>query len=148
MSISATEGVSYGVTGTAGPSATSSTEADKNMFLELMVTQMRYQDPLNPTDSSEMLAQTAQFTALEKMEAVAEQMAMMVSTQMAFGATTMIGQTVRWYDADGVEQSGTVQGTTYLSSGPVLSVDGQSVAITDVVSVGDAPTASTDSTTS
>ncbi|GAA4810473.1 flagellar hook capping FlgD N-terminal domain-containing protein [Nocardioides caeni] len=141
MSISATEGVTYGVTGTAGTSSTSSTASDKNMFLELMVTQLRYQDPLNPADSSEMLAQTAQFTALEKMEAVAEQTAMLLSTQLAFGATTMIGKTVRWYDETGAELSGVVQGTTYLSTGPVLSVDGQTVPITDVVSVGDAPTA-------
>lgn len=144
MSISATEGVTYGVTGTAGsPGATKAAE-DKNMFLELMVTQLRYQDPLNPTDSSQMLAQTAQFTSLEKMQDVADQTAMMLSTQLAFGATTMIGKTVRWYDADGAELSGVVQGTTYLSTGPVLSIDGQHVPITDVVSVGDAPTVSPD----
>ena len=45
------------------------TAADKDMFLQLLVAQMRYQDPMNPTDSSEFLAQTAQFTALEKMQA-------------------------------------------------------------------------------
>jgi flagellar basal-body rod modification protein FlgD len=139
MSISATEGISYGVTGAAGASSAAGA-ADKNMFLELMVTQMRYQDPLNPTDSSQMMAQTAQFTALEKMQAVADQTAMMLSTQLAFGASALIGQTVRWNDADGVEQSGTVQGTTYLATGPVLSVDGREVPMTDVTSVGDAPT--------
>lgn len=142
MSIGSTEGVGYGVTGTAsaGLSTASAATSDKNMFLELMVTQMKYQDPLNPTDSSEMLAQSAQFTSLEKLESIAEQNAMLLSTQLAFGASSMIGQTVRWYDDAGVEQSGTVQGTTYLASGPVLSVDGQHVPITDVLSVGTAPT--------
>lgn len=142
MSVTPTEGVNYGVTGaasTGGSTSTSSTD-DKDMFLQLMVAQMKYQDPLNPTDSSEFLAQTAQFTALEKMQDVADQTAMLLSTQLAFGASSLIGQTVRWYDDTGAEQSGTVQGTTYLASGPVLSVDGRKVPITDVISVGDAPT--------
>jgi len=136
----AADAVSYGVTSNAGTTASTKGFGDQQVFLELMVAQMRYQDPLNPTDSSQLMAQTAQFTALEKMQNVADQTAMLLSTQLAFGASSMIGQTVRWYDADGVEQSGTVQGTTYLSSGPVLSVDGHHVPITDVVSVGDAPT--------
>ncbi|NHA00579.1 flagellar hook capping protein [Nocardioides sp. W3-2-3] len=106
-----------------------------------MVTQMKYQDPLNPTDSSQMLAQTAQFTSLEKLGSIADQNAMILSTQASPSAPgSMIGQTVRWYDEKGVEQSGKVQGTTYLASGPVLSVDGKKVPITDVLSVGDAPT--------
>lgn len=141
MSITPTEGVGYGVTSGASSTTASTTGfGDQQVFLELMVAQMRYQDPLNPTDSSEFMAQTAQFTALEKMQAVADQTAMLLSTQLAFGASSMIGQTVRWYDESGAEQSGTVQGTTYLSTGPVLSVDGHEVAITDVISVGDAPT--------
>lgn len=142
MSIGSTEGVGYGVTGAASTGGTTSTSSsdDKDMFLQLMVAQMKYQDPLNPTDSSQFLAQTAQFTALEKMQDVADQSAMLLSTQLAFGASSLIGQTVRWYDDTGSELSGTVQGTTYLATGPVLSVDGKQVPITDVISVGDAPT--------
>ncbi|WP_370290445.1 flagellar hook assembly protein FlgD [Nocardioides sp.] len=145
MSISGTEAVggSYGVTGAATTGVTGTQRAngaDKDMFLQLMVAQMKYQDPMNPTDSSQFLAQTAQFTALEKMQDVADQTAQLLSTQMAFGATSMIGKTVRWNDENGVEQSGVVQGTTYLAGGPVLSVGGKAVPVIDVLSVGDAPT--------
>ncbi|GAA1540836.1 flagellar hook assembly protein FlgD [Nocardioides humi] len=140
MSITPTEGVRYGVSTNTGSTASTNGFGDQQVFLELMVAQMRYQDPLNPTDSSQFMAQTAQFTALEKMQAVADQTAMLLSTQLAFGASSLIGQTVRWYDETGAEQSGTVQGTTYLSTGPVLSVDGTEVPITDVISVGTAPT--------
>ena len=48
--------------------ATSKNDLDKNAFLNLLVTQMRYQDPLNPTNDREFLAQMAQFTALEQMQ--------------------------------------------------------------------------------
>ena len=43
------------------------------MFLNLMVAQLRYQDPLNPADSGEFLAQSAQFTSLEKMQDMVDQ---------------------------------------------------------------------------
>ncbi|NLL69650.1 MAG: flagellar hook capping protein [Epulopiscium sp.] len=50
------------------PSGTPVNDLDKNAFLNLLVTQMRYQDPLNPTTDREFLAQMAQFTALEQMQ--------------------------------------------------------------------------------
>lgn len=47
-------------------------EMDKDMFMQLLVTQLQYQDPLNPMDNQEMMAQMAQFTALEQMKNVAD----------------------------------------------------------------------------
>ncbi|MTI57300.1 flagellar hook capping FlgD N-terminal domain-containing protein [Geosporobacter ferrireducens] len=43
-------------------------ELDKDAFLQLLVTQLRYQDPLNPMDDKEFVAQMAQFSALEQMQ--------------------------------------------------------------------------------
>jgi len=39
---------------------------DKNMFLQLLVAQLRNQDPLNPTDGTQFVAQLAQFQQLEQ----------------------------------------------------------------------------------
>ncbi len=50
----------------------SQSELDKDAFIQLLVTQMKYQDPLEPMDNSQMLAQLAQFTALEQMMNVAQ----------------------------------------------------------------------------
>lgn len=44
----------------------------KDAFMQLLMTQMQYQDPLNPMDTTDMLAQLAQFTALEQMLNVAQ----------------------------------------------------------------------------
>ncbi|MGN0497252.1 MAG: flagellar hook assembly protein FlgD [Lachnospiraceae bacterium] len=41
---------------------------DKDMFLKLLVTQMQYQNPLEPTDNQEYMAQLAQFSTLEEMQ--------------------------------------------------------------------------------
>lgn len=53
------------------PGSTSSRntgEMGKTEFLNLLVTQLRYQDPLNPTDDKEFIGQMAQFSALEQMQ--------------------------------------------------------------------------------
>ncbi len=47
---------------------TAGNEYDKDMFLKLLMTQMRYQDPLNPVDDKEFVAQMAQFSSLEQMQ--------------------------------------------------------------------------------
>lgn len=41
-------------------------KVDKNMFLQLLVAQLRNQDPLNPTDGTQFVAQLAQFEQLEQ----------------------------------------------------------------------------------
>jgi flagellar basal-body rod modification protein FlgD len=143
MSIGATEPVTYtGMFGTApatgtdtGAITTTSKSADKDMFLQLLVAQMKYQDPMNPTDSSQFLSQSAQFTSLEKMQAVADQTAQLVASQMAFGASGLVGRTVTWTDANGAAQSGTVSGVTFGTDGPMLDVGDSELAMSQVQSV-------------
>ena len=93
MTVSAVEatpgpfGVEAGATST-----TSTTSADKDMFLQLLVAQMRNQDPANPQDSSEFLAQTAQFSMVEKLEEIAKQGAEALASTRNLTAAGMIGR--------------------------------------------------------
>ncbi|GAB2873560.1 flagellar hook assembly protein FlgD [Nocardioides pacificus] len=135
MSITATEGVAPGMY-TGGPSAAAAANGeDKQMFLELLVAQLRYQDPLNPADSGEFLAQSAQFTSLEKMQEVADQTAALVSAQVTFGASNMVGKNVTYLDAEGVTKSGPVGSVSFGSGGPMLDVNGAQVTLGQVQSV-------------
>ena len=114
---------------------TAGASQDKEMFLQLLVAQMRYQDPMNPTDSSEFLAQSAQFTALEKMQAVADQTLQLVNLQVAFGASSLVGRTVTFARQDGSVATGTVDSVRFESTGPVLLVAGEDVALANVQTV-------------
>jgi flagellar basal-body rod modification protein FlgD len=108
----------------------------RDTFLKLMVAQLRNQDPMNPQDSAEFLAQTAQFTSLEKLDAVAQQTSQALAAQMAFGASTLAGRSVTFLGEDGVtEVTGTVDSVRFTATGPVLSVGDVDVPISSVTSV-------------
>lgn len=136
MTIPATEAVTAsGMAGFMPGSAAAATDESKEMFLQLMVAQLRYQDPMNPADSSEFLSQNAQFTALEKMQDVADQTAMVLGATMAFGASSLVGRDVAYTLDDGTQGTGAVQGVTFGATGPVLDVDGVDVPLASVLSV-------------
>jgi flagellar basal-body rod modification protein FlgD len=63
-------------------------ELGKDDFLNLLVTQLQYQDPLNPQDDTQFIAQMAQFSALEQMQ----NLNVAFSSTRAFG---MIGKTIK-----------------------------------------------------
>lgn len=46
----------------------SNSSLDKDAFLQLLVTQMQYQDPLEPTSNTEYMAQLAQFSSVEELQ--------------------------------------------------------------------------------
>lgn len=138
MTITATEGSSF-LPPVPGSGSTSGSNLDKDAFLQLLVAQLKYQDPLNPTDQTQFLAQTAQFTSLEKMQVVAEQTAQAFAAQMAFGASSLVGQTVTYRDTAGVEVTGAVESVRFGATGPLLSVAGVEVDMTSVVRVGQTP---------
>lgn len=122
------------------PKAKSKTQMDKDLFLKLLVAQLKYQDPSKPTDTSQFLAQTAQFTMVEKLEEVATQQQEMLTAQLMTGATGLIGKTVTYTGPDGKEATGVVTATT-IGSDPHLKVGNTDVALSSVKEVKNPPAA-------
>ena len=112
-----------------------------NTFLNLLVAQLKYQDPLNPTSGTQFLSQTAQLTEVETMTQLQQEVSQEVTSQQQQASTSMIGQTVSATLADGTSVSGIVQGVSLASGGPMLNVNGTSVPLGDVQSVGTPPPA-------
>jgi flagellar basal-body rod modification protein FlgD len=141
-------GVDYGFSQGQASSRSSGADnkSDKDMFLKLLVAQMKYQDPTKPTDASQFLAQTAQFTLVEKLEAVQDSQAEMVASSHIQAATALVGETVSWNDpevkdADGkaVVKTGVVDAVTITGGVPTLLIGGTEVALSDVVKVTKTP---------
>jgi flagellar basal-body rod modification protein FlgD len=82
--------------------------SQKDMFLKLLVAQMKYQDPANPASSSEFMAQTATFTQVEKLEEIAAQNASLLALQRSSSAGALVGRTVSYTDDTGATKTGVV----------------------------------------
>ncbi len=111
--------------------------ADQDTFLKLLVAQLKYQDPSNPADSTQFLAQTAQFTQVEKLGQIAE----MMQAQQLIGASALVGRTVTYQDANGMTQTGVVTKTKLNGdSEPTLVVGNTDVQLSKVTEVQQAVT--------
>lgn len=71
----------------SGTTKSSNSALDKEAFLQLLVAQMKYQDPLEPTSNTEYISQLATFSSLEEMQNLN-------STMEANQATNLVGKTV------------------------------------------------------
>lgn len=76
---------------------------DKDAFLQLLVKQLEYQDPLDPQDNAEYISQLANFSALEQMTNVSENLASLstlvndLNTSVLVGQlSNMIGKEIQW----------------------------------------------------
>lgn len=108
---------------------------NKKTFLSLLVAQLKYQDPSNPTDSAQLMAQTAQFSALEAMQDVAKQMQSLLGAQMAFGSAALLGREVTYTSEDGKSATGLVKSVEQSSTGPMLTIDGTQVPLSSVTTI-------------
>lgn len=70
-------------------------------FLKLLVAQLRFQNPMEPTDASAMLGQTAQFTQVETLQQLARTQAQLAGLSQTGVAAGMVGQDVSAVDAEG-----------------------------------------------
>ncbi len=103
---------------TTAPNSTPS-EGD---FLQLMMDQLKNQDPLNPADPTQYMSELASFTSLDEEMQIASSSSQSASNQTASSALNLLGKTVNYLDANGNPQSGTVTAVDFGSSGPTLTV--------------------------
>lgn len=108
---------------------------DQDAFLKLLVAQLKYQDPMEPLKGAEFMAQTAQFSSVERLEEMSQLNNQMLQVQRLAQAGGMVGQTVAYVDADGATQSGVVSAATLNPAGPVLRIGTADVPIGDVIEV-------------
>jgi len=146
-----------------GPSAEAAANAHKSEtiesivdfqeFLNLFVTQLRYQDPLSPLAGDEFLAQTAQFSSVEQLVNLNSKVSASADATKLSAKTTaaaLIGKTVyaETLDLEGsaVEVSGRVVQVDFAENGDlVLGLeDGSTIPFAAVLSVGETPAPAAD----
>lgn len=107
----------------------------KDAFLKLLVAQLRYQDPSSPADGTAFIAQTAQFTQVEKLSDLASTEQQLLAVQLRLGASALIGRTVRYTGADGSTGTGVVSSASFTGSTPTVRVGDADVPLSEVTEV-------------
>ena len=95
----------------------------KQEFLNLMLVSMKNQDPTNPMDSKDMLAQQAQFESLEQMQNLNTNFVTLMAMQNTNQAASMLGKTVTGTAAGATATTtGVVQTVKFVNGTPMLEV--------------------------
>lgn len=122
----------------------------RDSFLQLLITQMRYQDPLEPASDTEYIAQLAQFNALEQMQNLNDKFDKMIKWSQMTQASSLIGKQVdgiiteqkdanRDGKPDTTNVTGVVKEVKYKEGEPYLVVGSSEVKLADVTRIYEAP---------
>ena len=118
----------------AAASETAGGTLGKDAFLKLLVTQMQYQDPLEPQDNSQMISQLATFSSLEEMQN-------MSASMDKSRASSLVGQVVSIAHKDATGNTSTVEGVvdyvSFSGKSTYVSVEGNLYNVDEVEAVVD-----------
>ena len=107
---------------------------DKDAFLQLLVAQMKYQDPMEPTSNTEYISQYAQFSELEAMNNLSSNMDLQRATSLV-GKEVLVKSTGA--SGESVYTQGRVDFVSQEGNKAYLSIGGQKYSIDDLDSVVD-----------
>lgn len=120
--------------GTTATKESSSSSLDKNAFLQLLVAQMKYQDPLEPTSNTEYISQLATFSQLEEMQNL-------TANNELQRASSLVGKevTVKITSATGnvTYDTGKVNYVVYENGKALLGINGEEYSLDDLDTVVD-----------
>ncbi len=121
---------------TASASGNGLTSLSSGDFLKLLVTQLTNQDPSNPMDPTQMIAQTSTLTMVEDINQMNQALTAMQSSQQMSQAVSLLSKQVSYQLSGGAPtQTGTVSSVQMVSGTPMLTVDGNQVPVSSVTTV-------------
>ena len=127
---SATDATSNTSSTTSSSSTSSSNGVDYNTFLQLLIAEMKNQDPTNPMDTSQYMSQFAQLSTVEQATLTNSKLDSLLSSQALTQADSLIGRNVSFTDSTGATFSGKVASVSINSDGSVATLeDGTKVAV-------------------
>jgi len=125
LEIPITEGVVKNVPSNAGTKETANGgKLGKDEFLQLLMEQMKNQDPLDPMKSTDTIAQLAQFSSLEQMTNLNTTFSGFARQDGLIQSMLLKGRSVEATKEDGTSVSGTIENVVWDSDGMTLTIGG------------------------
>jgi flagellar basal-body rod modification protein FlgD len=103
--------------------------------MQMLMTQITHQNPLEPMNDSEMMNQYVQLNSLNTLQSIQTSLGQVVSTNQTGYAASLIGKTVKATDADGKSVQGVVKSVTVQNGAIQLLVGKVSVPLANVTEV-------------
>ncbi|MBV8619981.1 MAG: flagellar hook capping protein [Curvibacter sp.] len=91
-------------------------------FLNVLATQLTYQDPLKPMDNQQFMAQMAQFTTLQQTEQLNTNISTLLGNESALQSVGLLGRSVTITTSTGGTETGTVSGLSLSGTSPQLTL--------------------------
>ncbi len=117
----------------ARTASSSETDMGSQEFLNLLVLQLKNQDPLDPMDNEKFITQLTQLQTLEQQRQMTQATTSLILQQKITSSANMIGRTVRGTVTEGMDQydaSGTVERVTVQDDDVILKIhDSESDAV-------------------
>jgi flagellar basal-body rod modification protein FlgD len=112
-----------------------STTINQKDFLQIMLTQLKFQDPLKPMDNQQFVAQLAQFSALELSREQKVNTDTLLAVQSNTQSIDLLGRSVEFYTGTGSATAvGTVTAVSINNGSPSLTINGANGQIFTTVS--------------
>ncbi len=119
--------------GAAGQSQ--ETGLGEDAFMQLLLAQLQNQDPLNPMEDMDFIAQLAQFNSLSQLAKMSQSLEDLLQAQSLGQGSALIGKSVTGLSSSGELISGVVSGLQMVGGAVTLDLDGQRMPLSDVQSV-------------
>jgi len=108
-------------------------------FLQLLTTQLRYQDPMAPMEQQEFLTQLSQFSMLSGVEQLNTNFTSMLQLQQLTNGASLMGKEVEYIaDEEGTTATGTVSGVLVHEGALYLNIDDKAIPLSNVLQVKNA----------
>ncbi|MCF7935523.1 MAG: flagellar hook assembly protein FlgD [Synergistales bacterium] len=122
-------------TGGEQQSTTGNSSLGKDDFLEILITQLTNQDPMDPMKDKEFISQMAQFSELEQITNMSESLDNLTRVSLS-SSVGYLGRTVEYIDGEGERVSGEVTGIRFDQGQVILDVGEENSTVLDnIVSV-------------
>ena len=120
---SATDTSGTGSTSNGSTTSTSNNAVNYNAFLQLLIAEMKNQDPTNPTDTSQYMSQFAQMSSVEQAMQTNAKLDALLSSSALSQADGLIGRTATFTDSTGATVTGKIKSVSINSDGSIATLD-------------------------
>jgi len=113
----------------------SNSSIGETQFLQLLIAELKNQDPSDPVSPTQSVTQLAQFSSLEGIQSLGASFDQMLQLQQLSSGTNLVGKDIQYTDSSGNAQSGKVNQLTVNQGNVFLTVGSNQVPLSNVTGV-------------